>query len=480
MGMQQDAGKDVVTCPDDARQIYTSSFKPVKKYRLGTEWERPLVVTDTGLPATYVAENGQPGIVDLLRNMQRFGWKPQYEQGNLIALHRTVAGGNPQNPLDKEWVTLEPGGQVEFSSAAQRTAGKLHGDLHHFEQEIVAVSDELGLTLLGAGYLPTSAPVADLVVPKSRYQQMWPSLNGKPESIDAGCRTGSVQVSFDYKNEQDMVEKSRLGLAITPIVTALFNNSALRQGELSGVESWRMERWNQYAPERLGNLSRVFDQKFGIDSQLDYMFQLPLYFLVRNGVYVPGDGKTFAQHAASGEATLSDFADHNTTQPPYFRIKKVLEACAMDSVRTPDMVADAPAFWSGLMYDDLSRKQAWELVQDWDKDVRDQLRTDAPVKGLHMSTPGGKTARDVAKDLLKIAGEGLIRRGEDPALLQPLWDVVQKGSHAERVVAQFGELANGGKVANEKLVSYYAPDPVPRHHTGYSRPAPRQGDELRV
>ncbi len=46
-----------------------------------------------------------------------------------------------------------------------------------------------------------------------------------------------MQVNLDYENEQDMVEKARIGLALQPVATALFANSPFRNGKPTGVLS---------------------------------------------------------------------------------------------------------------------------------------------------------------------------------------------------------------------------------------------------
>ncbi len=44
----------------------------------------------------------------------------------------------------------------------------------------------------------------------------------------------AVQVNIDFEDEQDMVEKMRIGLALQPIATALFSNSPFRGGKDTG------------------------------------------------------------------------------------------------------------------------------------------------------------------------------------------------------------------------------------------------------
>ena len=46
-----------------------------------------------------------------------------------------------------------------------------------------------------------------------------------------------LQVNIDFEDEQDMVEKMRIGLALQPVATALFSNSPFRGGQDTGQET---------------------------------------------------------------------------------------------------------------------------------------------------------------------------------------------------------------------------------------------------
>lgn len=42
-------------------------------------------------------------------------------------------------------------------------------------------------------------------------------------------------MNIDFEDEQDMVEKMRVGLGLQPLATALFSNSPFRGGEDTGL-----------------------------------------------------------------------------------------------------------------------------------------------------------------------------------------------------------------------------------------------------
>ena len=56
-------------------------------------------------------------------------------------------------------------------------------------------------------------------------------------------RSCTVQTNLDFSDEQDMVKKMRLGVALQPITTAMFANSPFRDRKPTDFLSWRMHVW---------------------------------------------------------------------------------------------------------------------------------------------------------------------------------------------------------------------------------------------
>lgn len=60
------------------------------------------------------------------------------------------------------------------------------------------------------------------------------------------------QVNLDFESEADMVEKTRIGIALQPVATALFANSPFKEGKPTGYLSWRSHVWTDTDPDRCG------------------------------------------------------------------------------------------------------------------------------------------------------------------------------------------------------------------------------------
>jgi Gamma-glutamylcysteine synthetase len=108
------------------------------------------------------------------------------------------------------------------------------------------------------------------------------------------------------------------------------------------------------------------------------------------------------------------------------------------------------AFWTGLLYDEVSLEAAYELIEPWTSDEREHLRREAPRLGL-MTPHDRSNLFDVAAQAVGIAEAGLVRRGrrnaagkDETIYLAPLEEVIQTAqSPAERWLERFRGEWNG-------------------------------------
>ena len=167
---------------------------------------------------------GPNGIGALLRGLQRFGWEPVEEDGNVIAL--TCGACN---------ITLEPGGQFELSGAPVETIHQTCDEVQTHLKQVKEVGNELGIGMLGMGFDPKSTRDEVPWMPKGRYKIMRDQMLAAGKlGLDMMLRTCTVQVNLDFESEADMVRKLRVSLALQPVATALFANSPFTEGKPNG------------------------------------------------------------------------------------------------------------------------------------------------------------------------------------------------------------------------------------------------------
>ena len=191
----------------------------------------------------------------------------------------------------------------------------------------------------------------------------------------------------------------------------------------------------------------VFEDGFGYERYADYMLDVPMYFVYRDGRYIDAAGLSFRDFLKGelsvlpGEKpTLDDWNDHLSTAFPEVRLKTFLEMRGADGGPWGRICA-LPAFWVGLLYDDAALDAAWDLVKGWSLAERQALRDAVPRMALDAPLPGGGRLADIAGTVLDIAHAGLAARaringiGEnETGFLDPLRDVVRSGKVPAQVL----------------------------------------------
>ena len=440
----EDSHSRLIESRADLLSVFEGGEKPKENWRIGTEHEKFVYRTDDHRAPSY-DERG--GIRDLLMGLTEFGWEPVVENGNVIALK-----GKDGN------VSLEPAGQFELSGAALKNLHQTCTEAARHLEQCKAVGERLGLGFLGLGMWPDKTRAELPIMPKGRYAIM---LNYMPKvgslGLDMMLRTCTIQVNLDYASEADMVKKFRVGLALQPVATALFANSPFTQGKPNGYKSFRSHIWEDTDSDRTGMLPFVFEEGFGYERYLDYMLDVPMYFVYREGKYIDVAGESFRAFMEGklpqlpGERPrVTDWTDHLSTAFPEVRLKSFLEMRGADGGRWSRICA-LPALWVGLLYDSNALDAAWDLVKHWTIEQREKLRHDVPRLALDAITPDGETMRAFSARALDIAADGLTRRRQlnsagdnEGGFLDPLHDVVATGmTPADRLLARFHGEWNG-------------------------------------
>ncbi len=406
--------------------------KPKADWRMGTEHEKFGYLTDTLAPLPYA---GPRSILALFHGLRdRFGWTPVLEGENIIGLKKDGAN-----------VSLEPGGQFELSGAPLETVHQTDAETRHHLAEVKVLADAMGVRFMGIGAAPVWTGPQMPVMPKGRYKLMTDYMGRVgTHGTQMMYRTCTVQVNLDFGSEADMVQKLRVALALQPVATALFASSPFFDGGLNGHKSWRSRIWRGLDNARTGMLPFAFEPGMGYERWVDWVLDVPMYFVYRDGRYIDALGQSFRDFLAGklpalpGEIpTLSDWADHLTTVFPEARVKQFIEMRGADcgSVRH---LAALPAFWVGLMYDQTALDACWDLVKGWTAETREGLRVAASVAGLQAQA-AGVSMLPLAREVLAIARAGLDARGLGEAVhLEVLADEVAKGrTQADELLALY-------------------------------------------
>ncbi|PNY05995.1 glutamate-cysteine ligase [Trifolium pratense] len=414
----------------DLIDYLASGCKTKDKWRIGTEHEKFGFELGSLRPMKYEQ------ISELLNGIaERFDWEKVMEGDNIIGLKQ-----------GKQSISLEPGGQFELSGAPLETLHQTCAEVNSHLYQVKAVAEEMGIGFLGIGFQPKWERKDIPMMPKDeiagRYEIMkkyMPKVGSL--GLDMMFRTCTVQVNLDFSSEADMIRKFRAGLALQPIATALFANSPFTDGKPNGFVSMRSHIWTDTDKDRTGMLPFVFDDSFGFEQYVDYALDVPMYFVYRKKKYIDCTGMTFRDFLAGklpcipGELpTLNDWENHLTTIFPEVRLKRYLEMRGADGGPWRRLCA-LPAFWVGILYDEVSLQRVLDLTADWTLEERQMLRNKVTVTGLKTPFRDG-LLKHVAEEVLELAKDGLERRGyKESGFLNAVAEVVRTGvTPAERLL----------------------------------------------
>ncbi len=440
MSNPNDADQTPITSVQQMAAYLAEGCKPQERWRIGTEHEKFGFRHQDLAPPPY--EPG--GIRAVLDGLAGPDWQPISERGQPIGLK----GLGPHKGAS---ISLEPGGQLELSGAPLRTLHETRAEMDDHFATVSALAGDMGIGFAPLGFHPTITRAEAAWMPKGRYAIMRRYMQQVGTmGLDMMLRTCTVQVNLDYASEVDMRRKLRVSLALQPLATALFVNSPFTEGRPNGLLSARANVWTDVDRARTGMPELMFAEDFGFERYVEWLLDLPMYFILRDGAYIDLAGRSFrdfmagrlADAADGHHACLGDFADHMTTAFTDVRLKQFLEMRGADA-GSPAMMLAQSAFWVGLLYDGDALAAAESLVRE--RPFSDYVALRGIVPRLAMGAQWGTgTLRDFAIKVLAISRDGLVARA-----------CLRDGSDESRYLDPLDEIAAGGPTQAESWLDLY-------------------------
>ncbi|MER5629143.1 glutamate-cysteine ligase family protein [Streptomyces nitrosporeus] len=399
---------------------------PGARERIGLEVEAGVLDETTGLAAPY---GGPHGMAALLRQVLRErGGSPRWAGEVLTGVHLP----------DGTKLTLEHGGQLEYSSPPADDLVTLVAAMRRTMEDMAALAGQHGLAIVPGGNLPfdrvDTAPWVPTVrggVMRTYFAGLGPEGEGAPHIMRLST---STQTTLDHLSEDDLASKLRVQAAASPVVAALLVNSPLYAGRLDGVLSHRCRDWLRMDPRRVGSPRPALRTPLTAKALTDWALGLPMIYRHSPTGYRLAGPRTFADHLRDGfdDGTFAgwdDWLSHLDQIYTTVRVRRNLETRAPDGPPYPHIPA-LPALWTGLTYHAPSREAAWELLRHYTPEETEAAQRALPADGL-ATRLGGDTARDLAGRLLALARAGLearvhagLEQPEAPAYLDPLDEIL--------------------------------------------------------
>lgn len=416
--------------------IFTPEREPYRPL-VGFEYE---IICLRGEDLTPLPYDGKGGLGEILAEAARLaGGELRHVDGEPVT---------KADLPDKGLLSLEPGGQFEFSSSPKPT---FQGSVKQFEtyQALLAeLQQRFRLHCFFGGVNPVhTVDQIGLNTRTRRYEIMDAYF---PTAGTMGRRmmrqTCSVHVTFDYRDAKLGQELLQTAQYISPLAAAVFANAPFIDGRRTEYRSYRVPIWANTDPARSGLLPGFTRPGYDFEDYLRHVVRAPMFFVQTPGGLVPAGGMTFEQFNREGfqgqQATIEDFERHNSTIFTDVRLKHTVEVRSIDC-QDPALIPAVLALLSGILFCQRSRLRCRHLLGGLVEQDYRVLHDTLAREGIGGEIEG-KPVRDLALGLIDLAAMGLPTCFPDGAEaahhLDPVRRLVTRGlTPADVVLERFGD-----------------------------------------
>lgn len=252
--------------------------------------------------------------------------------------------------------TLEPGSQLEYSSAYYPDIISLVNEFFDLLKTYQELHTKFGICWLDSATFPigTVNEVPLLQIPRYIVMDKHFQTSGSLGRVMMR-NTTSLQMTFSYDSLEDLEDKVNKLIYLKPIFVLLSSNSKMHEGVSTQYRSFRQIIWSNTDSQRCTDLSIGIgrDDRWTLDKYVEKVLDVPCIFDVVNKQYVSGSGELFRYYG--NEADIDSYIFHNSTVFPDIRIKEYIEVRYMDN---PSIIL-VPGILI-LLHALINRKDVWE------------------------------------------------------------------------------------------------------------------------
>lgn len=276
-------------------QFFEQGVSPRGTGGYGVEIEHLPVHNLDDSAVTYFEERGIEALMVALRPYYDES-QEYWENGHLVGLGR-----------DKISLSLEPGGQFECSIGILQTPQELLSEYKKFRAQMDPILESLDFRFVNYGYTPRTRVLDIPINPKDRYEAMNNYLGRIGQFGPCMMRgSASTQVSIDYVDERDAIDKMRLGTAVGPILAYMFRNSPYFEGEENPWPLLRQRMWDYLDFQRVNVTPGLFDPRFSWEDYAVDVLSTPLMFADLTHTTEAEDLPAERQHFAAFKENAGD------------------------------------------------------------------------------------------------------------------------------------------------------------------------------
>ncbi|MBF7097452.1 glutamate-cysteine ligase family protein [Alkalibacter mobilis] len=399
-----------------------SGEKSPRNFSIGLEFEHIVIDKTTKRSINYFEENG---VERILKDFKNLGWNIREENGHVLAAEK-----------DGDLITLEPGAQIELSAKNSVNLREIEKRYLAFLRDIKQILKKYDFSLIALGYHPVSKIEEIPFIPKKRYEYMANYLGKKDvHGHNMMKGTASLQAVIDYENEEDFKMKYRTANFLGPILSLIFDNTPIFEGNIWEKNLARTHIWNHVDKDRSRVLPGSLNKIFGYEDYAEYVLNKPAVISMIDGKPVFTDQEIVSvvyqdriMNNEEIEHVLSMFF-------PDVRVKKYIELRMCDSVPYPYNMA-LGAIIKGIFYDESNLKYYFEKSKSSNdhiiQNLKDEMIESRVIDQIHI---------EAARELLERAEKGL--EINEAKFIQPIKELLEKYTNMSTLIKR--GLKNGNE-----------------------------------
>lgn len=340
----------------------------------------------------------------------------------------TLDPGSPATPLPGSGtISVEPGGQVELSTAPRCSLGELHQTTASDIAYLTELLGTAGLVLGDTGIDPYRVPTPAVDTPRYRAMRCAFDRLG-PAGRTMMYSTAGLQVCLDAGTTDEFADRWAVAHALGPPLLAVFATARRHAGRDTGWASARMDAWQHVDPARTRpTWTPATDPVDPTLAWTRYALAAPLLCVRRDGAdWTVPPGVTFSDWLAGalpGRPSTDDLDYHLSTLFPPVRPRGYLEIRYLDAQPAGEWIAPVGVL-AALLGDHRTRDAAREacapVAGRWAEAARHGLRDgvlaraagavlDLALRALDRTGLPGSTRAEITRIVarrLTVAGGG--------------------------------------------------------------------------
>jgi glutamate--cysteine ligase len=267
--------------------------------------------------------------------------------------------------------SLEPGGQIEWSSPPSYQLKDIERDLLEYKDSLDKILNREGFKSLYIGVDPFNNPREIDLIAQKKYLLMNDNMDKKGSLGKWMMRnTCSIQINYDIIDEPDLEELTFILDCIHPVTSYLFSNSPFIEKTPNGNLNLRNHIWENTDSDRCRSLvdHGIFKRKDLLELYLEFASKVPSIFKLDDDLNIQ------SSKSALGDDLKSRF-DKGSLRPEDIqaalhqiftnvRLKNLIEVRDIDCLPFEHIMAPV-AFITGLITNKKIRKELLLTFENW-------------------------------------------------------------------------------------------------------------------